>query len=165
VNPIATDPAADFQRRLAAIEARLRDLSRRRLDGRTAPDPVTGERWDAGQIWAHLAYLVPYWISQAERVLAGDSSDPVPFGRARAQDDHIAAVERDRHQGPNALWHDVKEDLSDLRAFLGDISDRGWQTKGVHPTLGVMPVVQLIEDLLIGHLERHTTQLEGLRAG
>jgi len=165
VNPTPPDPAADFARRLTAIEARLRDLSRRRLEGRTPPDPVTGERWDAGQIWAHLADFVPYWISQAERVLAGDQSDPVPFGRARASADHIAAIERDRHQGPNALWHDVKEDLNDLRAFLGDISDRAWQTKGVHPTRGLMTVSQLIEELLIGHLELHATQLESLRRG
>jgi hypothetical protein len=165
VNATSPDPAADFQRRLAAVEVRLRDLSRRRLDGRTNPDPATGVRWDAGQIWAHLEDFIPYWISQAERVLAADSPDPVLFGRARASADHIAAIERDRHQGPNALWHDVKEDLNDLRAFLGDISDRAWHTKGVHPTQGVMTVSQLIEELLIGHIEHHATQLEGLRAG
>jgi hypothetical protein len=164
VNPTFPDPPADFRRRLSAVEVRLRDLSRRRLDGRTPPDPATGERWDAGQIWAHLADFVPYWISQAERVMAADSPDPVPFGRARASADHIAAIERDRHQGSNALWHDVKEDLNDLRAFLGDISDRAWLTKGLHPTRGVMTVSQLIEELLIGHLEHHATQLEGLRA-
>jgi hypothetical protein len=157
------NPAAEFQRRLTAVAARLRDLSRGQLDGRTDPDPATGERWQAGQVWAHLAEFIPYWISQAERVLAEESSDPVPFGRARASADHIAAIERDRHQGPNALWHDAKEDLNDLRAFLGDISDRAWQTKGVHPTRGLMTVSQLIEELLIGHLELHATQLEHLR--
>jgi hypothetical protein len=47
---------------------------------------------------------------------------------------------------------------------LGDISERAWQTKGVHPTRGVITVQQLIEELLIGHLEHHATQLEGLRA-
>ena len=164
MNSTSPDPTADFLRRLAAVEVRLRDLSRRRLDGRTDPDPNTGESWDAGQIWAHLADFVPYWISQAERVLAADSPDPVPFGRARASADHIAAMERDRHQGPNALWHDEKEDLNDLRAFLGDISGRAWQTKGVHPTRGMMTIHQLIEELLIGHLEHHATQLEGLGA-
>ena len=115
MNPLPSDPAADFLQRLAAVEVRLRDLSRKRLDGRTDPDPATGESWDAGQIWAHLADFVPYWISQVERVLAADSPDPVPFGRARANADH-PGVERDRHQGPNALWRDAKEDLSDLRA-------------------------------------------------
>jgi hypothetical protein len=164
VNPTSPDPAPDFQRRLAAVEFRLRDLSRRRLEGRTQPDPDTGERSDAGQIWTHLADFVPYWISQAERVLAADSPDPVTFGRARASTDHVAAIERDRHQGPNALWHDVKEDLNDLRAFLGEISDRAWQTKGIHPSQGVMSISQLVEVLVIGHLERHATQLEGLRA-
>ena len=163
MNSLPPDPAADFLQRLAAVEVRLRDLSRKRLDGRTDPDSATGESWDAGQIWAHLADFVPYWISQVERVLAADSPDPVPFGRARANADH-PAMERARHQGPTALWHDAKEDLSDLRALLGDISERAWQTKGVHPTRGVITVQQLIEELLIGHLEHHATQLEGLRA-
>ena len=164
MNPTFPDPAADFRRRLSAVEVRLRDLSRRRLDGRTPPDPATGERWDAGQIWAHLADFVPYWISQAERVLAADSPDPVPFGRARASADHVAAIERDRHQGPNALWHDVKEDINDLGAFLGDISGRAWQTKGFHPTRGMMTIHQLIEELLIAPLDPHAPQLEGLGA-
>jgi hypothetical protein len=95
VNSLHPDPAADFLQRLAAVEVRLRDLSRKRLDGRTDPDSATGESWDAGQIWAHLADFVPYWISQVERVLAADSPDPVPFGRARANADH-PAMERDR---------------------------------------------------------------------
>ncbi len=156
--------APDFQRRLAAIEARLRELTHSQLAGTTPADPATGERWDAGQVWAHLGEFIPYWIAQAERVLAAGSADPVPFGRTKASPERIAAIERDRHRAATALWHDLREDLNDLRAFLGSVGDRGWQVRGLHPTLGVMPVSRIVDEFLIGHLEEHARQLEGLRS-
>ena len=162
--PQPPDPAADFVRRLGAVEVRLRDLARRRLEGRTPPDPATGEEWDPGQIWAHLGEFIPYWIAQAERVLAAESPGPVPFGRTKASAERIEAIERDRHRGATALWHDVREDLNDLRAFLGSVADRGWSVRGLHPTLGVMPVSQIVDRFLINHLEEHADQLESLRA-
>jgi len=165
VSPTSPDPAAEFQRRLAAVDTRLRGLSQRRLEGWTDPDPRTGERWEAGELWAHVAEFIPYWISEAERVLAEDSSDPVPFGRSRANPERIAAIERDRHRGTPALWHDIREDLNDLRAFLGEISERGWRAKGLHPIQGVMPLSQIVEEMLIGHLEEHADQLERMRHG
>ena len=157
------DPGIDFQRRLAAIEGRLRDLARRRLEGTTDADPGTGERWDAGQVWAHLGEFIPYWIAQGERVLAAESADPVAFGRTKANPDRIAAIERDRNRGATALWHDVREDLNDLRAFLGSVVSRGWEVRGLHPTLGVMTISRIVEEFLIGHLEEHANQLEALR--
>ncbi len=164
VSTASPDPAVDFQRRLAAIEVRLRDLARRRLEGTTDADPGTGERWDAGQVWAHLGEFIPYWIAQCERVLAAESVDPVPFGRTKANPDRIAAIERDRNRGSTALWHDVREDLNDLRAFLRSVTARGWQARGLHPTLGVLTVSRIVEQLLIGHIEEHASQLEGLRS-
>jgi hypothetical protein len=163
MTPTSPDPADEFQRRVAAVSGRLRDLSREQLEGRTSPDPTSGERWGAGQVWAHLAEFIPYWIAQAERVLAAESSDPVPFGRTRANPERVAAIERDQHRGTTALWHDVREDLNDLRAFLGEITAQGWQARGLHPVQGVMPISQIVEEMLIGHLEEHAAQLESLR--
>jgi hypothetical protein len=162
VNPLPSDPEADFQRRLTAVEARLRELARRQVAGWTPADPATGDRWEAGQVWAHLAEFIPYWIAQAERVLAAESPDPVPFGRPRPNPDHIAAIERDRHRATTALWHDVKEDLSDLRAFLGEIPPHRWQARGVHPARGAMPVSQIVDEMLVGHIEEHASELEHL---
>jgi hypothetical protein len=160
----APDPAADFQRRLADLEVRLRDLSRRRLEGTTEPDPTTGERWDAGQVWAHLGELIPYWIAQCERVLATESADPVPFGRTKSNPERLEAIERDRNRGATTLWHDVREDLNDLRALVAGVSPRGWQVRGTHPTLGVMTVSRIVEHFLVGHIEEHAAQLESLRS-
>ena len=157
-------PEAPYQQRLIAVGTRLRDLAQRRLGGLTDPDPASGERWEAGQVWAHVAEFIPYWIAQAERVLASESPDPVPFGRTRTNPERVAAIERDRHRGTTPLWHDIREDLNDLRAFLAEIPENRWRARGLHPTLGVMPVSQIVEEMLIGHLEEHAAQLERLRS-
>jgi len=162
MSPASPEQETEFQRRLAAVGARLRDLAQRRLDGLTDPDPASGERWEAGQVWAHIAEFIPYWIAQAEKVLAAESPDPVPFGRTRTNPERAAAIERDRHRGTPPLWHDIREDLNDLRAFLAEIPEHGWRVRGLHPALGIMPVVQIVEQMLVGHLEEHAAQLERL---
>ena len=65
--------------------------------------------------------------------------------------------------GHNALWQGVREDINDLRAFLRELPDHGWRARGLHETMGVMSMAAIIEEFLIGHLEEHAGQLEGLR--
>ena len=51
--------------RLDAVEARLSAAaSREPVPGAlTGADPESGERWDRGQVWAHLSEFIPYWIA------------------------------------------------------------------------------------------------------
>jgi hypothetical protein len=87
---------------------RLRSVERRLVEhaeaedrglpaGLTAPDPGGEERWEAGQVWAHVAEFPAYWLGQVRRVLAG-GPDPVPFGRVKTDPDRLAAIERDRRR-------------------------------------------------------------------
>ncbi|HZA82076.1 MAG TPA: hypothetical protein VFC13_11475, partial [Actinomycetes bacterium] len=39
-------------------------------DALTEPDPESGERWDRGQVLAHVAEMLPYWAQQAELIAA-----------------------------------------------------------------------------------------------
>jgi len=41
--------------RMAEAERRLAEHAAEVPTGLTAPDPASGEQWDAGQVWAHLA--------------------------------------------------------------------------------------------------------------
>jgi hypothetical protein len=159
---VPTNQSEDFRRRLTAVEGRLEALSVCRLEGRTEADSH-GERWDAPALWAHLAEVIPYWIAQAERVLAARTFEPVPFGRTPGSPERFEAIERHRHRGQLALWHDVREDLCDLRAFLDEIPASGWQLRGLHPALGPMTVTEIVEECLVSHLEEHAGQLESLR--
>jgi hypothetical protein len=151
--------------RLDAVEARLAAAaaSEPPPGALTGADPDSGERWDRGQIWAHLSEFIPYWIAQAGPVLRGQfSRAPVPFGRTKGDSERIGAIERDRRAPVSVLWADTRADIAGLRAFLGSMQPDQWEIRGLHPTLGAITVDELIERFLVGHLEQHADQLEGL---
>src|ERR1700674_1314903 len=112
-HPTAAPPER-FLQRLSSIEPQLQALARARTPGLTGADTKTGERWDAGQVWAHVAEFIPHWVGRGEKVIAAGSADPVPFGRTKASPERLQAIERDRHVGHNALWQGVREDINDL---------------------------------------------------
>jgi hypothetical protein len=76
--------------RLVAAAGRVRAAARL-LPGEalTDPDPNTGERWDRGQVLAHVAEMLPYWAHQVELVAAGDQ---VAFGRVVSDPGRVAAI-------------------------------------------------------------------------
>ena len=170
----ATTAAAcdEHARRLPAPARRGRGAARgtapttsRKPGALTDADPSSGERWDRGQVWAHLAEFIPYWIAQTRPVLRGQASgEPVPFGRTKSDPERIGAIERDRHEAVSTLWASTREDIGLLRTFLSGLAPEQWLDVGLHPTRGPMPVSEINEEFLVGHLEQHADQLEGLSA-
>jgi len=152
--------------RLDAVEERLRALAAMPPDSvrgrRTDPDRPTGETWEWGQVWAHLAEFVPYWVEQAQGVIAAYGGEPVPFGRTKADAGRIAAIERDRGVDVAALWSRLESQIGELRAFLTGLPDGAWSAHGLHSTLGVMPLERMVDEFMVGHLEQHADQLDGL---
>jgi DinB superfamily len=149
--------------RLEAVEGRLRGHARSPApSGLTPPDPPTGERWEWGQVWAHLAEFVPYWIAQAQDVVAAYRGEPVPFGRTKADAGRIAAIERDRGVAVHELSTRLDRQIADLREFLAGLPEAAWSARGAHSTLGVMPLERIVDEFLVGHLEQHAAQLEQL---
>ena len=60
----------DFVARLDSVEKRLdQHASAETPTGLTDPDPGGTERWEAGQVWSHIAEFVGYWQSQVEMSL------------------------------------------------------------------------------------------------
>ncbi len=154
--------------RLDAVEARLAAAAAMAPPpgALTDADPDSGERWDRGQVWAHLSEFIPYWIVQAGPVLGRQSPEAqVPFGRTKGDPERIGAIERDRREPVSVLWADTRADIASLRTFLGNIEPDQWEIRGLHPTLGEMTVDELVEMFLVGHLEQHADQLEGMGSG
>lgn len=155
----------DYLARLDAVEGRLAAAAAAEPPpgSLTGADADTGEQWERGQVWAHVSEFIPYWIAEALPVLRNTSSDnPVPFGRTKRDPERIGAIERNRHEPVSLLWGDTRTDIAALRAFLGTIGPDEWATTGLHPTLGPMTVDELVERFLVGHLEEHADQLEGM---
>lgn len=152
--------------RLAAVERRLDRLVSTPTPGLTQPDETTGERWEAGQVWAHIAEFVPYWLGELERVAAGrkasGASDPVRYGRTKSDPGRIAAIERDRAKDPHALLRRATEAIARVRAYVQGLPSEGWSAVGMHPTRGEQTIAAILEDSVVGHLEEHADQLDGL---
>jgi hypothetical protein len=126
-------------------------------DALTDPDPDSGERWDRGQVLAHVAEMLPYWVEQAELVAAGDQ---VPFGRTRSDPRRVAAIERDRREDPSRLLDRVDDGLGVVVALLERLDDDALARSGRHQVLGEMTVAAIIDRFLVDHLEEHADQLD-----
>ncbi len=151
--------------RLDAVEARLAAAAANEPPQGTLTDADagSGERWDRGQVWAHVSEFIPYWILQAGPVLRGQASgDPVRFGRTKTDPERIGAIERDRRAPVSVLWSAARADLATLRGFIRGMEPGQWEIRGLHPTLGALTIDQLVERFLVGHLEEHADQLEGM---
>lgn len=152
-----------FLARLDVVQVRLQELSALpAAPGLTDPDPPTGERWDWGQVWAHLAEFVPYWCGEVRLIVEAGGTDPVPFGRTKADPIRIAAIDADRHRPPPELMERLGGHLHQLRAMIRDLSPGDWERRGAHSTLGVVTMPAIVQDFLVGHLEAHADQLDGL---
>lgn len=155
-----------FGDRLRRAEQRLVEHAERPLPaGLTDPDPGKEERWEAGQVWAHLAEFPAYWLGQAAAVLAsreGGAVEPVPFGRTKADAERIAAIERERHTDPVELLRRVRRDLAETTRALDALDGGAWTVRGLHPTMGEMSIERIVEEFIVDHLEEHADQLDKL---
>jgi len=149
--------------RLADAERRLVEHADAPLPSQlTEPDPGGEERWEAGQVWAHLAEFPGYWLAQAQRVVALPTNEPVPFGRVKTDVGRIEAIESDRHTDPAALLERVRSSLADVSDAARSLPPGAWTLRGQHPTRGEMTVQGLVEHFIIEHLEEHADQLDAL---
>jgi hypothetical protein len=157
------DPAGGFIVRLDGVQPRLALLAEMPVPSAlTEPDPPTGERWEWGQVWAHMVEFVPYWIGQIRLILEARTDQPVPFGRVKTDPDRIARIEAGRHESVTGLFERLSDETGDLTAFLAELSEEDWRRMGLHQTRGIMPMDRIVEQFLVGHLDEHAVQLESL---
>jgi DinB superfamily len=149
---------SDWLSRLDAVRARLESLAARDLAGLTSPDEATGEQWEAGQVWAHLAEFGNYWLGELDKVLAGAPT----FGRVKSDAARIAAIEAGRNLPVAAHIAIVEQSMDALRTRLSSLTDDDWQRSSRHQTLGDMTIDDQLQHFHVGHYEEHADQLESL---
>lgn len=154
----------DVHSQLQALGARLAAYSARQLPaGLTDPDPDTpDERWEASQVWAHMAEFVSYWHEQIEAVIASFDGDPVPFGRLKTDPGRIAAIEVGRREPIEELARRAQEAIATLDQRIATFGNAEWNAVGRHETRGDMDVEAMVQRFVVSHLEEHLAQLEGL---
>lgn len=156
--------------RLEAVEGRLAEQvaadDRGLPPGLSDPDPGATERWEAGQVWAHLAEFPSYWLGQIRAILdapGGGQDEAVPFGRTRTDPGRIGAIERDRHTDPAALLERVRASLAEVVETIRALPAEAWTARGRHPTAGELSVEAIVERFLANHLEEHADTIDELR--
>jgi len=156
-----------------ALLARMADAERRLVEhasapvpsGLTDPDADGDERWEAGQVWAHVAEFPGYWLDQVIWVIELSAHQPVTFGRTKTDAARIEAIERDRHESSDELLARARDALARATHTARALSPAAWQLRGKHPTRGEMTVHQMIERFIVEHLEEHADQLDLLASG
>jgi hypothetical protein len=163
---------------LEPLAARLTDAA---ADlGRLRPRIEAGEPWPLAQMYgaeeeaswgprevlAHVDEMIPFWLGEMERILEGAAAarEPVPFGRVAADATRIAIIGRDRTTPLRELFARLQSDSARLAARMRELSDSETGRRGLHPRLGELTVAAMLERFVVGHLEEHVHQLEGILA-
>ncbi len=150
--------------RLEAVEARLAAHAAAPAPATlTGANPDTGERWTAGQVWGHIAEIVPFWTNQARRMLAAPPGEMAPVGRGGDDTGRLSGIERGRRVPIPDLFAETQVAIAEARRFIDGLSAADLAREGRHPRYGPMPVGALLERLVVAHLEEHAAQLDGLR--
>jgi hypothetical protein len=126
------------------------------------PDEKTGERWDRSNVLGHVAEMLPYWTLQVREVMGGATQigrdEAATLRRREAIDSGPAAPEeglrRDIERGVGGLQRLLdemrEEDLDRTTLFIAQSGNREIELR------------EVLEILLIGHLEGHIDQLRQL---
>jgi len=147
-------------------------------------EPVTrGEPWPAGavahgsgeaewgptEVLAHVAEMLPFWLGEMERVLAGpdhrSGAGPTPFGRTPGDQVRSLSVIRDSSLPARELYDRIAAAVERYGRRLPGLTDAEIARTGLHPTRGEMSVLELLETLVVSHLEAHAEQLERALGG
>jgi hypothetical protein len=158
------DEARTVNEQLETLRQRMHGLANRQQPGGlTEPDPDTPEeRWNAAQVWAHVAEFVGYWHAQLEDVVRSYDGAPVPFGRTKTDAGRITAIAIGRHRPVADLAATADQAIADLERYLATLDQQAWQARGLHIVRGVLDVPQMVDRFVINHLDEHAKQLEGL---
>jgi DinB family protein len=117
--------------------------------------------WGPREALAHVTEMLPFWLGEIERILAGPT-EPVPFGRVASNELRIGVIERDRSLPLRELFGRLESDAERLTRRLGELSPAEAERTGLHPTLGVLTVRGAAERFVAGHLEDHAAQIAAI---
>jgi hypothetical protein len=120
--------------------------------------------WGPPELLAHVEEYLRYWMGEIERVLEGDGSAPVPFGRVATDTLRLGVIGRDRNLPMRELFARIEADSARVAKRLGELTEAESARTGLHPTRGEMTVRQMLEPFLVGHTEGHVTQLREILA-
>jgi len=129
------------------------------MAGRFDHDPEAS--WGPNELLAHVAEMLPFWLGEVERILAGPPQ-PVPFGRIGTDPIRIAIIGRDRSLPIGELYTRIHDGLARWTDRLRTLTPAQLEKVGLHPRLGEMSVEAIAERQVVNHMDEHIRQLEAI---
>ena len=153
---------AALRERLGAARAQLArvPVSKHRHAG--PPDPSTGESWHRGNVLGHVGEMLPFWTDQIRRAKAGSGKmgrgeagvahrrDGIDLGDAASEAELKRAVDKGIAGVVKLMDKLSPDDLERTVVFHNREGDREAR------------VGELLQTLVVGHLEEHVQQLADL---
>jgi uncharacterized protein (DUF952 family) len=116
--------------------------------------------WAPVEVLAHVGEMLPFWFGEMERIVAG-APGPTPFGRISGDQIRALSVARDASLPVRELYARIAAAIDRYRARLPELTDGDLAAIGLHPSRGEQRITDLLEKLVVGHLEEHVRQLTG----
>ena len=155
--------------RISVVRRAYADLAPRVMAGEPwalAEDYGTGPEasWGPREVLAHVEEMLPFWLGEMERVIDGDGSAPVQFGRIADDPVRIGIIDRDRSLPLRVLFRRIDDGLRAWEERIPTLTAHERGRVGVHPRLGEMPAPAILERFVTGHAEEHVAQLDDILA-
>jgi hypothetical protein len=129
-----------------------------------ALDESTGERWDRSNVLGHLAEMLPYWTSQIRAVIGGAGE----VGRGEAgYARRRQGIDSGHVQTEEALRSEIDAGIEGLAQMLAQMREEDLDRPVLYRTRDGergIDLREVLEILLVGHLEDHLRQLQELTA-
>ena len=159
------DDSHDLQAMRERVAAARADLARTRIPedrGAGPVDPATGEAWHRGNVLGHMSEMLDYWTAQIQGAIKGSAT----IGR----DEQGAALRRQGIDQGNGLSEvelrrAIDQKIGRILVLMAAMSPEDLErTVDFHNREGnrTARVGELFQNLVVGHLEEHVSQLAGL---
>jgi hypothetical protein len=155
--------------RLDAAASRLAATQGRVQAGEPWPVGAVAEgggeaEWGPTEVLAHVAEMLPYWLGEMERVVAGaggaSTAAATPFGRTAADPLRTLTIARDASLPARDLYDRISVSVERYDRRLPTLTEAEIGRRGLHPTRGELTVAELLDRFAVAHLEDHAEQLE-----
>ena len=149
---------AQVERMRTARDNLVRVRNRVELSALPPEDLPRRREWVGREVLAHIDEMLPYWLGEIERVIAGHL-EPVPFGREPTDLLRILTIDRDRTLPVYELYARLDNSLERALRRLLELDERQVARRGLHKQRGEMTIRQIVDVMLAGHLEEHCKQM------
>jgi hypothetical protein len=102
--------------------------------------------------------MLVFWLDEMERVAAGVGV-PVPMGRMPDDPGRQQAIESDRTLPTRDLMTRIRTAIGRYVDRLPRFTDEEWTKRGLHPRRGEMTVREMLEVLVLDHIDDHVKQV------